>query len=142
MNYKLILGYNNLSGTIPTEIGNLKELTQIYLDNNKLSGSIPTEIGNLKNLKILLISNNCLNINSDAINSIKNLDFYNNGSFCLNNILGNCIMSYNFNNNCIPIGTLKNIYEINCSNCKNCSLCEEIEIKSISISNSNFNISY
>jgi hypothetical protein len=39
---------NALSGTIPTEIGNLSALTGFGLgDNNELTGTIPTEIGNL-----------------------------------------------------------------------------------------------
>ena len=38
---------NNLSGTIPPEIGNLTQLITLYLYENNLSGTIPPEIGNL-----------------------------------------------------------------------------------------------
>lgn len=50
---------NNLSGTIPSEIGNLTGLTTLDLAHNKLNGSIPAEIGNLTALTRLdLLHNN------------------------------------------------------------------------------------
>ncbi|XP_068307453.1 probable leucine-rich repeat receptor-like protein kinase At1g35710 [Pyrus communis] len=55
----LYLGSNNLSGTIPKEIGNLKSLRNLSLYKNQLSGSIPTSLGQLTNLSTLyLYSNN------------------------------------------------------------------------------------
>ena len=44
------LGYNNLNGSIPPELGNLINLKDLNLYYNKLSGSIPPELGNLSNL--------------------------------------------------------------------------------------------
>lgn len=44
---------NNLSGTIPKEIGNLNHLAQLSLSFNKLTGNIPKEIGNLTDLQHL-----------------------------------------------------------------------------------------
>ena len=41
---------NQLSGTIPPEIGDMDSLTSLDLTGNQLFGSIPTEIGNLPNL--------------------------------------------------------------------------------------------
>ena len=52
--------YNNLSGTIPPEIGDLTNLQYLYLVNNNLTGSIPTQIGNLNNLQYLDLSYNNL----------------------------------------------------------------------------------
>ena len=43
----LNLGSNYMVGTIPASIGNLSNLTYLYLCFNQLSGSIPAELGNL-----------------------------------------------------------------------------------------------
>ena len=45
--WSIILEGKGLTGSIPTELGNLTILTTLYLDNNQLTGSIPTELGNL-----------------------------------------------------------------------------------------------
>ncbi len=42
-----MLEENQLSGSIPPEIGNLTSLGQLDLSNNQLSGSIPPEMDNL-----------------------------------------------------------------------------------------------
>ena len=52
------LSYNNLSGTIPAEIGNLVNLEELKLHGNKLTGSIPHEIGNLVSLEYLSFADN------------------------------------------------------------------------------------
>jgi len=49
-----------LSGSIPQEIGNLTELTWLFLSGNQLSGSIPPEIGNLTQLDSLELTGNQL----------------------------------------------------------------------------------
>ena len=51
---------NSLSGSIPSGLGNLTNLIGLFLNNNSLSGSIPTELGNLTNLTILTLMNNYL----------------------------------------------------------------------------------
>ncbi len=56
----LNLGTNLLTGAIPTEIGNLTNLTQLGLSDNRLTGAIPTEIGNLINLTNLYLHDNQL----------------------------------------------------------------------------------
>ena len=58
--YALFLYSNNLSGPIPPEFGNLKNLRRIELQNNNLSGPIPTELAQLDSLKFLWLNNNRL----------------------------------------------------------------------------------
>jgi hypothetical protein len=52
------LGSNNLTGTIPMEIGDFPQLTNLGLWANQITGNIPPEIGNLTNLVVLDISPN------------------------------------------------------------------------------------
>jgi Leucine-rich repeat (LRR) protein len=56
----LDLGRNQLTGSIPSEIWNLTNLTNLRLRSNQLTGSIPTEIGNLTNLTYLELTSNQL----------------------------------------------------------------------------------
>ena len=49
---------NQLTGSIPSEIGNLTNLEYLRLDNNQLTGEIPPEIGNLTNLTHLYLNSN------------------------------------------------------------------------------------
>ena len=57
---QLDLGNNQLTGSIPPEIGNLTNLTWLYLSNNQLTGPIPPESGNLNNLIYLDLGSNQL----------------------------------------------------------------------------------
>ena len=54
------LNDNQLTGEIPSEIGNLTNSGYLYLSNNQLTGEIPSEIGNLTNLTHLILSENQL----------------------------------------------------------------------------------
>ena len=56
----LSLSSNSLSGSIPSELGNLTNLTDLYLNSNSLSGSIPSELGKLTNLTRLGLYSNSL----------------------------------------------------------------------------------
>ena len=55
---ELRLGNNNLSGTMPAELGDLSKLTVLDLYKNKLTGTIPPELGNLNNLTHLNLYRN------------------------------------------------------------------------------------
>ena len=57
---ELSLSSNELTGEIPSKIGNLINLTSLDLDNNELTGSIPSEMGNLTNLSYLNLGQNGL----------------------------------------------------------------------------------
>ena len=84
----LVLYNQELTGSIPLEIGCLTNLTHLVLSSNQLTGSIPPEMGNLTSLTELFLYDNQLtgeipqevcdlmesnNINIDAILSGNNL---------------------------------------------------------------------
>lgn len=56
----LDLSRNRLEGEIPPELGNLRYLEQLYLDSTELEGEIPPELGNLANLTDLFLHSNRL----------------------------------------------------------------------------------
>ena len=56
----LALSSNNLTGSIPAELGNLTALTNLALFSNNLTGPIPAELGNLTALTLLLLHSNVL----------------------------------------------------------------------------------
>ena len=56
----LSLGYNELNGEIPLELGNLANLELLSLGYNELNGEIPLELGNLANLADLTLHENQL----------------------------------------------------------------------------------
>ena len=49
----LDLGWNDLNGTLPAELGNLTELQVLDLHRSKFQGAIPVEVGNLTRLREL-----------------------------------------------------------------------------------------
>jgi Leucine-rich repeat (LRR) protein len=57
---KLEIPYDNLNGTIPESLGNLTQLSVLYLEENNLSGSIPGSLGNLTQLSELTLNENLL----------------------------------------------------------------------------------
>ena len=54
------MNQNQLSGSIPLEIGNMKSLIFLSLETNHLSCLIPISLGSLRNLTILHLYNNQL----------------------------------------------------------------------------------
>ena len=57
---KVSLESNQLTGTIPPELGNLANLEWLVLEDNQLSGLIPPELGNLGKLQVLFLGQNPL----------------------------------------------------------------------------------
>ncbi|MXY21678.1 MAG: hypothetical protein F4Y49_10140 [Dehalococcoidia bacterium] len=57
---ELELDDNNLSGTLPAELGGLSKLTSLDLRYNSLDGQIPSELGDLSNLRALRLYGNDL----------------------------------------------------------------------------------
>lgn len=55
---ELSLPGNNLSGTLPPELGNLTHLRWLVLNGNELAGAIPPQLGNLAQLRGLVLDNN------------------------------------------------------------------------------------
>ena len=56
----LVIRNNELSGAIPPELGQLKNLEYLDLRDNDLSGPIPVELGQLQNLQQLIFWDNSL----------------------------------------------------------------------------------
>ena len=56
----LDLAFNDLTGSIPAELGNLVQLESLHLRENGLTGSIPVELGSLVNLTWLSLGSNDL----------------------------------------------------------------------------------
>ncbi|NJP07719.1 MAG: hypothetical protein HC837_19925 [Chloroflexaceae bacterium] len=83
---RLLLSSNNLSGSIPPELGNLTNLRELDLSYSDLSGSIPPELGNLTNLWMLDLSHNYLS--GDIPRELMNIKIGFPSSFDLNR---NCL---------------------------------------------------
>ncbi|RVW62213.1 putative LRR receptor-like serine/threonine-protein kinase [Vitis vinifera] len=50
------VGHNALSGTIPKELGNLKELQMFFIDSSGVGGEIPSTFLKLKNMREMFLS--------------------------------------------------------------------------------------
>ena len=78
----LNLAYNRLSGTIPSELGQLSKFEFLFLCDNRLTGTIPSELGQLSNLRSLTLGRNRLSgtIPSELgqLSKLVNLYLYNN----------------------------------------------------------------
>jgi Leucine-rich repeat (LRR) protein len=56
--WHLLLSGNNLSGTIPAELSNSSNLSELDLHSNQLSGTIPTEFTALSSIETINLSDN------------------------------------------------------------------------------------
>ena len=78
----LQLGGNQLSGSIPPELGNLSNLAWLSLNGNQLSGSIPESLGSLTNLEYLNLQRNQLSglipSSLGSLTNLTSLSFYGN----------------------------------------------------------------
>ncbi|UCD37550.1 MAG: VCBS repeat-containing protein [Fidelibacterota bacterium] len=66
---------NNLTGTIPSSIGDLVDLTILRLDDNALTGTVPAEICSLTSLTQLRLNANQLTAIPDEINDLTQLQY-------------------------------------------------------------------
>jgi len=57
---QLVLEGNNLSGSLPPQLGSLTELEWLALNSNQLNGTIPAQLGDLTNLFFLFLDHNQL----------------------------------------------------------------------------------
>jgi Leucine-rich repeat (LRR) protein len=73
---ELDLSYNQLQGSIQSQINNLTKLERLDLSNNKMTG-VPAEVGQLTNLKFLNLSNNLLTGLPYELGDLQNLEYFN-----------------------------------------------------------------
>ena len=55
---ELWLRRNDLTGTIPAELGGMTGLRRLYLDGNRLTGGIPVRLANLASIERLWLQDN------------------------------------------------------------------------------------
>ncbi len=56
----IYIAFNKIPGTVPTSLGKLTKLTEMYGFDNRLTGTIPTELGLLDLVQVLGLGNNLL----------------------------------------------------------------------------------
>ena len=101
---RLYLGSSPLTGEIPPELGNLASLRVLFLANNRLTGEIPAELGRLTSLRYLTLGNNLLT--GEIPSELGNLASLQNMFFAINQLTGE-----------IPpeLGRLSNLRELDIS---------------------------
>ncbi|KAL1826054.1 hypothetical protein ACET3Z_012832 [Daucus carota] len=97
---------NKISGPVPAELGNLKNLQVLQLESNELTGEIPNEMGNLiQLLKLNLSSNHLTGGIPQTLGKLSKLNYFdlstNKMKGSIPKELGNCVnlLSLNFSHN-------------------------------------------
>jgi hypothetical protein len=103
----MLLGHNLLSGTLPSEMGNLLNLGVLDFGSNNISGEIPASIGECHSLQNLNISGNSLQgsipSSMEQLKGLLVLDLSSNNLSggipdFLGNVKGLCALNLSFNN--------------------------------------------
>ncbi|EOY25930.1 Receptor like protein 1, putative [Theobroma cacao] len=84
--FGLDLSCNELSGDIPAQVGELKNLRALNLSHNKLSGSIPVSFSSLKQIESLDLSSN--NLSGQIPSQLTELHFLSIFNVSYNNLSG------------------------------------------------------
>jgi receptor kinase-like protein len=96
------VSHNNLEGSIPQEVGNVKNLMEFHAESNKLTGEIPSTLGECQVLQGLYLQNNFLSGSiPSALSQLKGLQSLdlssNNLSGQIPKFLGDITMLYSLN---------------------------------------------
>jgi hypothetical protein len=84
--YGLDFSFNNLTGEIPSELGQLSPIIALNLSHNQLTGSIPKTFSNLTQLESLDISHN--NLTGEIPSTLIDLHFLEVFNVAYNNLSG------------------------------------------------------
>ena len=88
---------NNLVGSLPPELGELKELVYLVLSNNHLNGAVPKQLQQLSKLNTLLLNRNTLtNIHLDSMAHLPNLNIISLGHNSLQGTIPEELFTKNF----------------------------------------------
>ncbi|CAL4887965.1 unnamed protein product [Urochloa decumbens] len=82
----LELSYNSLSGPLPSEVGSLQNLNQLFLSGNQLSGEIPDSIGKCTVLENLWLDDN--SFTGSIPQTLKNVKGLNQLNLSMNKLSG------------------------------------------------------
>ncbi|CAB4273850.1 unnamed protein product [Prunus armeniaca] len=86
---------NEISGEIPSILGNCSNLTTINLSINKLTGGIPQELGNLEELRsLILFENNLVGPLPPELSKCTKMDKFDVGSNLLNGSIPSSLRSW------------------------------------------------